>query len=92
VAAVSRKHGFALRHVIGRDTTPSIRRARLEAMWAAREYTDASLPQIGRYFDGRHHTSILYAYRKFSTALLKSPNNSFAAVEGISASANTPLQ
>lgn len=33
-------------------------------MWVAREVTSASLPEIGRRFGGRDHTTVLYGIRK----------------------------
>jgi chromosomal replication initiator protein len=37
--------------------------ARAVAMFVARELTDQSLPQIGRYF-GRDHTTVIHAIRR----------------------------
>ena len=34
------------------------------AMYLIRELTDSSLPQIGRYFGNRHHTTVKYACEK----------------------------
>ena len=33
------------------------------AMWLARQLTPLSLPQIGRHWDGRDHTTVLHAVR-----------------------------
>ncbi len=33
-------------------------------MYLIRELTDSSLPQIGRYFGNRHHTTVKYACEK----------------------------
>jgi chromosomal replication initiator protein len=38
--------------------------ARHVAMYLARTLTNASLPQIGKNFGGRDHTSVLHAYNK----------------------------
>ena len=38
--------------------------ARHLAMYVARQVTPYSYPQIGRWFGGRHHTTIMYAVRK----------------------------
>ena len=36
-------------------------------MYLCRELTDTSLPQIGNFFGGRDHTTVLHAYDKIST-------------------------
>jgi chromosomal replication initiator protein len=33
-------------------------------MYVAKELTTASLPEIGRAFGGKHHTTVLHAIRK----------------------------
>ena len=37
------------------------------AMYLCRELTDTSLPQIGKFFGGRDHTTVLHAYDKISS-------------------------
>jgi chromosomal replication initiator protein len=34
------------------------------AMYLAKELTNASLPEIGRYFGGKHHTTVLHSIQK----------------------------
>lgn len=41
------------------------------AMYLARELTDASLPNIGREFGGRDHTTVLHAQEKIKKELLQ---------------------
>jgi len=36
------------------------------AMYICREYTPASLPEIGRLFGGKDHTTVIFAHRKIS--------------------------
>ena len=44
--------------------TSNIAYPRQVAMYLIREMTDKSLPQIGRYFGNRHHTTVKYACEK----------------------------
>ncbi|MDH3257357.1 MAG: chromosomal replication initiator protein DnaA [Nitrospinota bacterium] len=39
------------------------------AMYICREYTQASLPEIGRQFGGKDHTTVIFSYRKVSGML-----------------------
>jgi chromosomal replication initiator protein len=41
------------------------------AMYLTRELTENSLPEIGSFFGGKHHTNILYACKKIKKVLLK---------------------
>jgi hypothetical protein len=52
------------RHIIGPGRRYAIVEIRHLLMWEIYEKFDLSLPQIGRLFGGRDHTSILYAVRK----------------------------
>lgn len=45
-------------------------RARQRAMYLARQATDRSLPELGRRFGGRDHTTILHALRKISVLVV----------------------
>ncbi len=39
------------------------------AMYLARQLTDYSLPEIGEYFGGRDHTTVMHAYNKVKNNL-----------------------
>ena len=47
--------------------TNNIAFPRQVSMYLIRELTDSSLPQIGRYFGNRHHTTVKYACEKIET-------------------------
>ena len=38
-------------------------------MYLARQLTDYSLPEIGEYFGGRDHTTVMHAYDKIKNDL-----------------------
>ncbi|HOJ11833.1 MAG TPA: chromosomal replication initiator protein DnaA [Clostridiales bacterium] len=40
------------------------------AMYLCRELTDMSLPQIGSYFGGRDHTTVMHAFSKISDSII----------------------
>ncbi len=48
----------------GRRRTQAVAHARQVAMFLARELTDASLPQIGKEFGGRDHSTVIHACNK----------------------------
>jgi chromosomal replication initiator protein len=45
--------------------------ARQVAMYLSRELTNASLPEIGQYFGGKDHTTVLHAYNKIKQTIDK---------------------
>ena len=52
------------------------------AMYVCRELTHQSLPQIGRDFGGKHHTTVLHSIRKIDS-LRKKDSEISAAVNSI---------
>lgn len=52
------------------------------AMYLARELTELSLPQVGEYFGGRDHTTVLYAYNKIQQDINKN-NQTKKLIENI---------
>jgi chromosomal replication initiator protein len=55
--------------LLERDRRPVVARARKVAMYLARRLTDASLPEVGRAFGGRDHSTVLSAVRSVEAAL-----------------------
>lgn len=55
--------------VTGPGRMRTLASARRLAMYLARDLTGASLPQIGRYFGNRDHTTVLHACRTVEAAL-----------------------
>ncbi len=52
------------------------------AMYLSREYTPTSLPEIGKQFGGKDHTTVLYSYRQI-TNLIKENNEISHSIETI---------
>jgi len=63
-AEVARQFGVHVNDLRGDRRSQDVAYARQIAMYLCRELTDASLPQIGDRFGGRHHTTVLYAVNK----------------------------
>ncbi len=59
--------------LLARDRRPAVSRARKIAMYLARELTDNSLPEIGRGFGGRDHTTVLHAVRSITRDVQRDP-------------------
>ena len=64
VVAVAAEVGVSRHELLARDRRPVVVWARHLAMYLARELTGASLPDIGRAFGGRNHTTVLHAIRR----------------------------
>ena len=64
IAAAS--EGLTPADILGPVREKPFVRARQRAMYLARQATDRSLPELGRRFGGRDHTTILHALRKIS--------------------------
>jgi chromosomal replication initiator protein len=47
-----------------KSNTRQIAYPRQIAMYLVKELTHASLPEIGRYFGGKHHTTVLHSIQK----------------------------
>jgi chromosomal replication initiator protein len=50
-----------------------IARPRQVAMYLAREITERSLPEIGKRFGGRDHTTVLHAWRRITALCAEDP-------------------
>ena len=66
---VARQFGLHVNDLRGNRRTQDIAYARQIAMYLARDLTEASLPQIGQRFGGRHHTTVIYAIDKVERQL-----------------------
>lgn len=62
--ATSEHFGLRQADLISERRNRSIARPRQAAMWLAKQLTTRSLPDIGRRFGGRDHTTVLHAVRR----------------------------
>lgn len=63
VEEVARYYDVRLRDVLGKKRNKSLTRPRHICMFLARELTAQSLEEIGMYFSGRDHSTVLHAAR-----------------------------
>jgi chromosomal replication initiator protein len=64
--AVCREFGLSLPQLKAKDNSRAVSYPRQIAMFLAKELTPASLPQIGREFGGKHHTTVLHSINKIT--------------------------
>ena len=61
---VTEEFSISARDMIGKSRTQAISLPRQISMYLCRQLTDQSLEEVGRYFGGRDHTTVLYAVKK----------------------------
>ena len=64
VRAVAERFSMQPAQIKIKSNTRQIAYPRQIAMYLAKELTHASLPEIGRYFGGKHHTTVLHSVQK----------------------------
>jgi chromosomal replication initiator protein len=63
---VCQEFGMTLPQLRSKNNSRPVAYPRQVAMYLAKELTTASLPQIGREFGGKHHTTVLHSINKIS--------------------------
>lgn len=61
---VCHKYKLKLAQLKSKNNSPKFSFPRQIAMYLAKELTDTSLPEIGKKFGGKHHTTVLHSLRK----------------------------
>jgi chromosomal replication initiator protein len=61
---VAEQFGMRLTEIKAKNNSRQIVYPRQIAMYLAKHMTDASLPEIGRQFGGKHHTTVLHSIEK----------------------------
>lgn len=64
IRAVAERFNLQPSQLKQKTNAHEISRPRQVAMYIAKELTSASLPEIGRAFGGKHHTTVLHAIRR----------------------------
>jgi chromosomal replication initiator protein len=64
--AVCQEFGLTLPQLKSKNNSRPVAYPRQVAMYLAKQLTMASLPQIGREFGGKHHTTVLHSINKIS--------------------------
>ncbi len=62
--SVAEQFGLRLAEIKAKNNSRAIVYPRQIAMYLAKHLTDASLPEIGRQFGGKHHTTVLHSIDK----------------------------
>jgi chromosomal replication initiator protein len=65
--AVSEQFGLRVAEIKAKNNSHAIVFPRQIAMFLAKQMTDSSLPEIGRQFGGKHHTTVLHSIEKIET-------------------------
>ncbi|MGI9170089.1 MAG: chromosomal replication initiator protein DnaA [Caulobacteraceae bacterium] len=71
--ATSEHFGLKQADLISQNRTRAVARPRQAAMWLAKQLTTRSLPDIGRRFGGRDHTTVLHAVRSIEALRAADP-------------------
>lgn len=70
---VCKSYNLKISDIESSKRTRNITTPRQIAMYLCREMTDSSLPQIGKVFGGRDHTTVIHAHEKISKEIKKNP-------------------
>ena len=71
--AVAEHYGLKQADMISERRARAVARPRQAAMWIAKQITTRSLPDIGRRFGGRDHTTVLHAVRRIEALKADDP-------------------
>ncbi len=73
VSAIADHYGLPLKDILGTSRSSQFMEARQVAMYCIKKYLKISLQQIGEYFSGRDHTSVLHATKKMEKQVKENP-------------------
>lgn len=70
---VCKSYGISRTDILADRRTAAVVRPRQVAMYVSKELTTQSLPEIGRRFGGKDHTTVLHAVRKITALVATDP-------------------
>jgi len=73
IKAVAERSNMSPAQLKQKSNARQITRPRQVAMFLAKELTTSSLPEIGRAFGGKHHTTVLHSIQKIETERQQDP-------------------
>jgi chromosomal replication initiator protein len=71
---VAEEFGLSLGDLKTRRRNKTVVFPRQIAMYLSRELTDLSLPEIGQFFNGKDHTTVLHSYNKIKNDIVNNPS------------------
>ncbi len=71
---VSYEYKITLAKLKSKNNSPTVAFPRQVAMYLSKELTRTSLPEIGKKFGGKHHTTVLHSIRKIEKLKDKDPD------------------
>jgi chromosomal replication initiator protein len=74
IKAVADKFGLQPNQLKIKSNVQKIAFPRQIAMYLAKDLTTASLPEIGRHFNGKHHTTVLHSIQKIESQRQRDPD------------------
>ena len=69
IKSVARYYNIKVADIKSKRRTRNISEPRQIAMFICREHTKSSLPEIGRQFGGKDHTTVIFSYKKISNLI-----------------------
>jgi chromosomal replication initiator protein len=70
---VCHKFKIKLTQLNSKNNSPKVAFPRQIAMYLSKELTKTSLPEIGKKFGGKHHTTVIHSVRKIEKLRMKDP-------------------
>jgi chromosomal replication initiator protein len=70
---VCHKFKIKLTQLKSKNNSPKVAFPRQIAMYLSKELTKTSLPEIGKKFGGKHHTTVIHSIRKIEKLRMKDP-------------------